>query len=293
MIYTIVRKDKSNKIDAVISFNSISSMEESWSSTVTNQVVEYGYNVTDNINIEAPTFSISAVLSSYSLFDTDKEIVWTDDSFKTNETTADKNSHVKARDEIIKIFSDRRMVTLLESEVDSSNKDLTQKETELKAGHFKETDSCIMTSLSISHPSEGYGAFLVNVTLQKIVTATITLAELEEGEKVAMIKPLAITFDEGKSRKDTKEGAINPATGEPEEEKTPSQQGNRASERKRMEDELGIPKLYNQIEATEVAAYETEVNRKVYTAVPVTDKTFRVIEGRDAAVLLDPTAKIR
>lgn len=265
MIYTIVRKDKSNNIDAVISFSSVSSMEESWSSTVTNQVVEYGYNVTDNINIEAPTYSISAVLSSYSLFDTDKEIVWADDSFKTSETTVDKNSHIKARDEIIKIFSDRRMVTLLESEVDSSNKDLTQKEVELKVGHFKETDSCILTSLSISHPSDGYGAFFVNLTLQKIVTASISLAELEEGEKVPMLKQLAITYEPAKTNKNEAEGLTNPSTGEPIEETITEKSGNYAEMNKKNRAEIGIDSDIDYNKKVAEARYMNEQTGETYT----------------------------
>lgn len=265
MIYTIVRKDDSNNIDAVISFSSISSMEESWSSTVTNQVVEYGYNITDNINIEAPTYTISAVLSSYSLFDTGKEIVWSDDSFKTNESTVDKNSHVKARDEIIKIFSDRRMVTLLESEVDSSNKDLTQKESELKAGHFKETDSCIITSLTISHPSEGYGAFFVNITLQKIVTAMITLAELEEGEKIPMLKQLAITYEPAKTTKDEKEGLTDPSTGEPIEETITEKSGNYDEMNKKNRAALGIDSDIDYNKKVAEARYMQQQTGETYT----------------------------
>lgn len=279
MIYTIVRKDDSNNIDAVISFSSISSMEESWSSTVTNQVVEYGYNVTDNINIEAPTYTIAAVLSSYSLFDTDKEIVWSDDSFKTNKSTVDKNSHIKARDEIIKIFSDRRMVTLLESEVDSSNKDLTQKESELKAGHFKETDSCIITSLTISHPSEGYGAFFVNITLQKIVTAMITLAELEDGEKIPMLKQLAITYEPAKTIKDEKEGLTDPSTGEPIEETITEKSGNYDEMNKKNRAALGIDSDIDYNKKVAEARYMTEQTGRTHTVGKRGD-AYIVVEGQ-------------
>jgi hypothetical protein len=263
MIYTIVRKDKSNNIDAVISFSSVSSMEESWSSTVTSQVVEYGFNVTDNINIEAPTYSIAAVLSGYSLFNTDKEIIWSGESFETNGNTDDKYSHIKARDELIKIFSDRRIVTLLESENNSGNTNLEQKEIELKSGKFKENDSCIITSLTINHPDEGQGAFLVNLSLQKIVTAKVMLAELEEGEKVALIKTLAITYEPTKSKKDETTGLTDLTTGEPSEETPTQESGNFKTQDAIRRLPLKASKEYNA--KVEEARYMTEVTGKTHT----------------------------
>lgn len=265
MIYTIVRKDKNNNIDAVISFSSISSMEETWSSTVTSQTVEYGYNVTDNINIEAPTYSISATLSSYSLFDASKEIVWDGEGFTTDNSSDDERSHVKARDEIIKIFSDRRLVTLLESDVNSNNKNLVEKETELKSGKFKENDSCIITSLSISHPSDGSGAFFVNMTLQKIVTAKIILAELEDGEKVALIKPLNTVFEPVKNTTEEKNGLTDPATGEPIEETISKEAGNYEAVNKRERALLGVDALKDYNKAVARAAYMTKVTGKTHT----------------------------
>ena len=67
MIYTLVRRDSENNIDSILSFDCITSFDESWAATVTTQTVEYGFDVTDNINIEAPTYSIVAIISSYSL----------------------------------------------------------------------------------------------------------------------------------------------------------------------------------------------------------------------------------
>ena len=60
MIYTLVRR-KGEDIDAIISFDSISSFDESWSATVTTQTVEKGFNISDNINIEPPTYDIRAI----------------------------------------------------------------------------------------------------------------------------------------------------------------------------------------------------------------------------------------
>ena len=113
MIYTIVRKDDNDKIDAIISFDSITSMDESWNATVTSQTVEYGFNISDNTNIEAPTYNISSTISSYSLFRKDREITWNGEEFKT-ESEPNLNYHIEVREQLIKVFSDRKLVTLIE-----------------------------------------------------------------------------------------------------------------------------------------------------------------------------------
>lgn len=241
MIYTIVRKDEDNNIDAVISFDSISSVDESWSATVTSQTVEYGFNISDNINIEAPTYSIAATLSSYSLFNQDKEIVWDGQDFSSSDTT-DRNSHVVARDEIIEIFKDRSIVTLIESEANSNNSNLSEKYQELTSAYNREIDTCVITSLSIGHPDQGTGAFLVSMTIQKINLARIEISELEEGEKVALVRPLMQTYDAQKTKSSKEEGNIDPDTGLPDENAPAKSSGNNYDEmRKYHEERLGLP----------------------------------------------------
>ena len=100
MIYTIVRKDDNGKIDAIISFDSITSMDESWNATVTSQTVEYGFNISDNTNIEAPTYNISAVLSSYS-FQKRQEIIWDGEDFSSG-GEPNLNYHIEVRDQMIR-----------------------------------------------------------------------------------------------------------------------------------------------------------------------------------------------
>lgn len=241
MIYTIVRKDKNDKIDAVISFDSVSGVDESWSATVTSQTVEYGFNISDNINIEAPTYSITAILSSYSLFNQDKEIVWDGQDF-TTPTETDRDSHIAARDEIIEIFKDRSIVTLIESTANSNNSNLDEKYQEITSSYNREIDTCVIKSLSIGHPDQGTGAFIVSMTIQKVNLARIEISELEEGEKRALLRPLMKTREDVKTSSSKEEGNIDPDTGLPDESAPATSSGNNYDEmRKYHEDRLGLP----------------------------------------------------
>ena len=290
MIYTIVRKDKNDKIDAIISFDSVASMDESWSATVTSQTVENGFNITDNINIESPTYNINATLSSYSLFAKSREIVWDGNTFKT-EGDANLNYHIEVREQIKKVFSERRVVTLVESSVNSSDTDDTTKVNELKSGYFKEIDTCIITSLNFSHPDSGTGAITVSMTLQKITVAKVAISELMEGEKRALIKPLAVNFEPfNGAKKAIETGEIDPTTGLPNENTAP-QKGNWHEQNEIQRGNLNMPRKEKQIEANAIATQHQYDTGKATTIVQ-TGAGWSVIEGNDKSVLMKPDGVI-
>lgn len=281
MIYTIVRKDDNDNVDAVISFDSITSMDENWSSTVTSQTVEYGFNITDNINIESPTYTISALISSYSLFNKDREIVWDGNDF-VSKGTPNPLSHVVARDAIIEVFKDCRLVTLLESAANSNDSDLGQKYLQLKTHHFKEHENCIITSLSISHPESGTGAFIVNMTLQKIVMAEIEVKELVGDEKRALIKPLmkvyTPTTSNSKTEKEDDISGISSEKAEEELEDDTTVKGNFDEMNEKRRRALGIYSLDQKHEAEVEARRLMETTERPYKVVPY-GGGFRVVGG--------------
>jgi hypothetical protein len=283
MIYTIVKKGTGENIDSIFSFDSVKSFDESWAATVTTQTVEYGFDVTDNISIEAPTYSISAMISSYSLFNTDKEIVWDGDDFKAEGTT-DRNSHIVARDKIIEMFKSRAILTLIESDVQSTNKTDSEKYKELKTSYFKEIEDCVMVSLGISHPDQGTGAFIVDIKLQKINRAVVTTEQLTEEEMRAALRPLAKTFETQNAKQTSKEGDVNQANGEPEEDTRDF--GTEASKddiRKGLEDQIGLTDKTRELNATVRAASEMAETKRTAT-VDIANGNVRVIEGTNGAL---------
>lgn len=288
MIYTIVRKDKdNNKIDAIVSFDSITSMDESWSATVTSQTVENGFNITDNINIESPTYNINATLSSYSLFAKNREIVWDGSTFKT-EGEANLNYHIGVRDQMIRVLSERRVVTLVESSANSYDADVPTRVNELKSGYFKEIDNCIITSLSFSHPDTGTGAILANISLQKITVAKVAVSELLEGEKRALIRPLAVNFEPFTgSKKAVETGEIDPTTGLPTEATVTAPKGNWDAENKSRRDALDMPSKQTYVESNADGAQYMYNTGKLSTTVQTGD-TWAAIKGSDKSVLMHP-----
>lgn len=206
MIYTLIRKDASDSVQSIISFDSISSMDESWTAQVSSYTVESGFNITDNVNIEPTTYSIDAIISGYSLFRKGSEITWDGEGFSSEE---DLNlEHLYARDEIIETFKSGAVLTILESSASSNHTNLDTKLTELYSGTKKEIDNCVMTSLSISHPSGGTGAFFVSIKLQKIEVALIETHILKDDELSPAVRPMKENTDNeaSSSKTESEEG---------------------------------------------------------------------------------------
>lgn len=285
MIYTIYRKNDKNRIDAIISFDCITSMDESWNATVTNQTVEYGFNITDNINIESPTYSISGVISSYSLFTREKEITWDGDFFNYSGNT-DLSYHTTLRDHMIKIFSDRKTVTLLESSIKSEGNNAEKRIEETKSGYNKEIENCIITSLSFSYPENSSNAINVDMKLQKIKIAKVDKYILKEGEKIALLRPNAVVFEpyNGKGKKE-ESGIIDPVTGLPAETQPKVEQGNRADMEKVMREQLGLNSDAAYLDAVNRATDAVSRTRKTHSVIKMGD-TYQVIVGRNAAALV-------
>lgn len=215
MIYTLVRKNNSGTIDAVFSFDSISSFDESWGATVTTQTVEKGFNISDNITIDPESYDIKATISSYSLFDLSREIVWDGENFTSkSDSVSVEKSHITARDTLVKIFKDRSILTLLESSANSNNPDLVQKEVELKSGYFNDIDNCVITSLSISTPESISDTLFVSLKIQKVHVASVLTVQVEKGQMVRTLvgldkKSENVGSDSSKADKsDTDDGSV-------------------------------------------------------------------------------------
>lgn len=204
MIYTLVRKLGEN-VDAIFSFDSISSFDESWTATVTTQTVEKGFNISDNINIEPPSFDIQAVISSYSLFKKNKEIVWDGEQFATDSDDDDPYSHTKAREELLKIFTDRSIITVVESSINSDRDVLSERLTEITSGYYKEIDNCVITSISISHPDSSSGAFSVSLKLQKIFVAVVETNEVTKESMIPLLRPVLVDTKDSASKTKVKD----------------------------------------------------------------------------------------
>lgn len=188
MIYTLINRDKDGNIVQIISFDSVQSFTESLRASVSSSTVEYGFPISDNITTENPTYSLNTTVSSYSLFNSDKEIYWDGQDFVTS-SSPEKNLHIYMRDSVKSLWENRQVVSILESEKASFEDNLETKYTQLTSKYSKEYLNCVITSLEIDTSESSNGVIFLKMTIEKVDVAYVKFGQLKEDQMQPPLKP--------------------------------------------------------------------------------------------------------
>ena len=198
MIYTIVAKDKDDKVVAYFDFDCVRSFDLNMSANVSSTPVESAETITDNISYEPNTYSIEAIISSYGIFDATKEIVYDGQGLRqvssNGQAKEGLKTHLTAREKLMQLFFSRQTVSLIESDRKPLVYNNPQEAYEMqKQGHFVENESCIITSLKISYPESADDAFYVSMSIQKVLLASVQVLEMSPDEMTPQVTPLLQT----------------------------------------------------------------------------------------------------
>ena len=188
MIYTLINRDKDGNIAQIISFDSVQSFTESLRSTVSSSTVEYGFPISDNVTTENPTYSLNTTVSSYSLFNSDKEIYWDGQDFVTASTNTDTSLHIYMRDSVKSLWENRQVISILESEKASFEVNLETKYTQLTSKYNKEYLNCVITSLEIDTSESSNGVIFLKMTIEKVDVAYVSFGQLQEDQMQPPLK---------------------------------------------------------------------------------------------------------
>ena len=206
MIYTIVVKNDQGEAESYLTFDSVSSFSESWSGTVSKSTVEYGFPIADHINIENPVFNISGVLSEYSIFKGDREIFWNGEDFVQASENDSEDSHLVAKDYLIKTTKEGTVITLLESKTNSFLSDGAQRYEKIRSGTTKEYDNSVITDLSFEVSENTQNSSIrVSMKIEQLNiarTETTTLTE-QEMQKAIIPKVAKTSVNTGSSNTST------------------------------------------------------------------------------------------
>ena len=212
MIYTLLRKE-GEEITTLISFDAITSVEEKWSAKVTSQTVESGFDISDSITVDPPTFNLSGVVTSYSIYDTSSEISWNGTDFVIKNNPQDER-HISLRNDILEIISKGVVITLVESLETSSNPNKKIAYEETVAGWNREIPYCVITSASFSPPDSGFGAFNVSLELQRVFIASVVTDELHPNDVAPVVVPYYSEATSSSGSGDSKGSAKDKKDGE-------------------------------------------------------------------------------
>ena len=200
MIYTIVVKDLENKdnIVAYYDFDCVRSFDMNLTANVSSIPVESSVTITDNISYEPTTYNIEAIVSSYGIFDSKNEIIYDGKGLRKvsngNQEQGDVKTHLEARNNLLKLFFGRQIVTLVESDRKPFVYDSPTEAYKLqKMGNSLEAESCVITSMKVSYPDSADDALYISLTLQKVLLAKAQLLTLTADEMIPQLVPLIQT----------------------------------------------------------------------------------------------------
>ena len=189
MIYTLLNRDKDGNVKQIFSFESVQSFKESLRASVSSSTVEFGFPISDNISTENPTYSLSTVVSAYSLFNQENEIYWNGEDFVSQSSAQGENNyHLTMRDALKSLWKDRQIVSILEGDKASFANTVNERYAQLTSKYYKEYENCAITSLEIDTGESSNGVIFLNMTIEQVDVAYVRFGILREDQMQPPLK---------------------------------------------------------------------------------------------------------
>lgn len=191
MIYTIVVRNSTssaNDIKKIISLNVVTSYSESYTANVLKNPVESGFPIADHITLNNPSFDISGVISEFSIFDNNKELVWNGEEFTLANETTDENPLFKLKGEITNLIKNRELFSILITSNNSLLDNANEKFADLYSTYIDEYFNCCATAISFDNQSGSSGMFNVKISIEKIRVAQTQTVELTQEEQTKALR---------------------------------------------------------------------------------------------------------
>jgi len=174
MIYSLVVYDNDLNVTDVISFSAVTSAEESYKAQTTDNVVEYGFTISDHIITNSPEISLDVILSAYSIFSDSLLLEWNGTEFVTGNAlsgASTEDDHLVMKQKLIDIIKKRQLFTLLITKKDSYIAEYSQKAQDLLNSVVGKFPNCVITSLDFSDKSNSASAVFAKMTIKQIRVA--------------------------------------------------------------------------------------------------------------------------
>lgn len=174
MIYSLVVYDNDLKVTDVISFSAVTSADESYKAQTTDNVVEYGFTISDHIITSSPELSLDVILSAYSIFSDSLLLEWNGTEFVTANAlsgASTEDDHLVMKNKLIDIIKKRQLFTLLVSKKDSYLAAYEEKAQDLLNSVVGKFPNCVITSLDFSDKANSASAVFAKLTIKQIRVA--------------------------------------------------------------------------------------------------------------------------
>lgn len=174
MIYSLVVYDNSLNVTDVISFSAVTSVDESYRAQTTDNVVEYGFVISDHIISSSPELSLDVILSAYSIFSDSLLLEWNGTEFVTTNAVSGastEDDHLLMKQKLIDIIKKRQLFTLLITKKDSYVAEPTAKSQDLMNSVVAKFPNCVITALDFNDKANSASAVFAKLTVKQIRVA--------------------------------------------------------------------------------------------------------------------------
>lgn len=224
MIYTIVVRKNDSTLDKLISFDSVISFSDTISAKIVSNPVEEGFPIADHTVLENRRFSLSGVITAYSVFDEGLELVWKDGGFTSvNEGNSSgfSDRHLRIEQELRGLVEDRVVFSLLRSTENSYLFDDVEKEQHLQNSQVELIPNCMISSLEFSQASGINGAIFPQMSIEKVRVARTQTEQLSKDEQLPVLQERSIPEGKATTTSSTKtDDKTTAGTNENEVDKT-------------------------------------------------------------------------
>ena len=201
MIYTIVLFDNQNQATDTISIDCITDFSESYSQTATSHPVETGTPLTDNLTKSNDKFTISGVVSDFSILNTSKkiklspdgEVIFTSESaiIDFDELSVKPIRSYDVKKQIISLIEVGAVVGIVISEeiIPENEGYVATNRGVASASSIEILYPCICTSIDFSDSSGEYGVIRPKLQFEKIRIASTYTEKVDKAPTVLAKAP--------------------------------------------------------------------------------------------------------
>lgn len=189
MIYTLLLPD-----DTLLSFSSVTDFSESYSANITSYETQVGFPITDNMVLNNPTYSMSAILSYYN--SPTREIVLVDGEFQVienNSLDTPLENQVELEAKVKRLWSEKIPFSVIKS----------TNLLDILGSELERYESCLLSSLELPQSSGVSGAIFPKLSITKIRLTTVLEEEVPNASPNLIAKSQVATKEEVKASEDT------------------------------------------------------------------------------------------
>jgi hypothetical protein len=221
MIYNLIVYDNDKNVTDIVTFSSVLSFNEQYQSEVTENIVEYGFKISDHIITKSVDISCDAMVSDYSIYDDGLELYWDGEKFTNSNAVNGQQStgkNLTVKQALIDIVQKRKLFTLIITDTVSQGVGLEDTASSLKERAVQSFNNCVMPTLGFPVKEGTYGVLFASFSIKQVRVAKTVTSSIDKNS-IPLVEPIRQQSTNPDSKKDANGNDIGDKDGADSESK--------------------------------------------------------------------------